>query len=83
MLCGLGTNVLFEIESKRDFWNILGISAVLGLTAGFYFTRGYDAGKGYFAERVNASTAVHAYPDIKWKRNPGVRFQVPLVAIGF
>ncbi len=82
-LYGLGTNVLFEIDSKRDFWNILGISAVLGLTAGSYFTRGYDAEKGYFAERVNVSTAVHAYPDSEWKRSPGVRFQVSLVAIGF
>jgi hypothetical protein len=53
-LYGLGTNVLFEIDSKRDFCGLLIIGSVLGLAAGSYFTRDYDDEKGYFAD-VGAS----------------------------
>ena len=56
-LYGLGTNVLFEIDSKRDFWSVLGIGSILGLAAGTYFTRDYDAEDGYFA-RAAASNAI-------------------------
>ncbi|MBM3242654.1 hypothetical protein FJZ31_40860 [Candidatus Poribacteria bacterium] len=48
-LYGIGTNVLFEIDSKRNFWGVMGIGSALGLAAGVYFTRNYDSEKGYFA----------------------------------
>jgi hypothetical protein len=51
-LYGLGTNVLFEVDSKRDFWNILGVGGVLGLVAGSYFTRNYDDESDYFSKEV-------------------------------
>lgn len=82
-LYGLGTNVLFEIDSKRDFWNILGMGGVLGLAAGSFFTRDYDAEKGYFAERTNVSIITLSYPDGVWKQNPEVRFQIPIAVIRF
>jgi len=55
-LYGIGTNVLFEIEDKEDFWGVMGIGGVLGLAAGAYFTRNYDAEKGYFAMRQGLSS---------------------------
>jgi len=51
-LYGLGTNILFEVESERTAWGVMGIGSVLGLAAGAYFTRNYDAEKGYFAGRA-------------------------------
>jgi len=52
ILYGLGTNVLFEIESKRDFWSVLGIGGVIGLAAGAYFTRNYDDESDYFSKEM-------------------------------
>jgi len=52
ILYGLGTNVLFEIDSKRDFWSVLGIGGVIGLAAGAYFTRNYDDESDYFSKEM-------------------------------
>ena len=57
-LYGLGTNVLFEIESKRDFWSVLTAGSILGLAAGTYLTRNYDREIGYFTGKITDSPAI-------------------------
>ena len=59
-LYGIGTNVLLEIDTKRNFWGVMGVGGVLGLVAGAYFTRNYDVEKGYFAthEGLNHAASV-------------------------
>lgn len=48
-LYGLGTTILFDVESDRNTWGILGAGSVLGLLAGTHLTRNYDAEERYFA----------------------------------
>jgi hypothetical protein len=97
-LYGIGTSVLFEIDSKRDFWSVLGVSSILGLATGAYFTRGYDAEKGYFADAgVNTSVGYRLSvvgvlitearklitEDSGLRRIPETKLQIPLVSIKF
>ena len=94
-LYGLGTNVLFDIDHKRDFWSVLSVGSVLGLAAGAYFTRGYDAEEGYFAGGSDASTvfkwdgrmgtsAMAFVPTFgRQRRMSGMDIQIPLISIGF
>lgn len=50
-LYGLGTDILFEIDSGEPaFWGIMGLGGILGLAAGAYLTRKHDGDAGYFAE---------------------------------
>lgn len=94
-LYGLGTSVLFEIDSNRDFWSLLGISGILGLTAGAYFTRNYDGEEGYFAEKTvgeagfgwnrGIDSPAIMFPSIysKQGRISGMDFRMPLVSLRF
>lgn len=87
-LYGLGTNVLFEIDSKRNFWSVLGIGSVLGLVAGSYLTRNYDMEGNYFVKKsVNrpliSAQVIPQHID-HWKSS--VRradLRVPLLNMGF
>ena len=94
-LYGLGTNVLFEIDSKRDFWSVLGIGSILGLAAGAYFTRDYDAEEGYFARAVISNTTlgqdagtdfsnvVFPYEASRKRQTSGINFRIPLFTFTF
>jgi len=82
-LYGLGTNILFEIDLKRDFWNILLISGVLGLATSSYLTRDYDAEKGYFAEGIDISAVTVHHAGRGWEQSRGEEFRVSLFNIGF
>jgi len=85
-LYGLGTGILLEIDSKRDFCGVLIIGSALGLAAGSYFTRDYDAEKGYFA---NAGEVILGRGeganilDSGRGRTHGIKLQIPLVSIKF
>lgn len=90
VLYGLGTNLLFEIDHKSDFWGVLGVGSVLGLAAGAYFTRHYDAEDGYFAGdaisdaiyQQNIGTGVpsvgYSYENSRGRRRPGINLRIPL-----
>jgi hypothetical protein len=94
-LYGLGTSVLFEIDSKRDFWSVLGISGILGLAAGTYFTRNYDGEEGYFAgepagDAVFGSSRGIDSPAIMFpcmysrqRRISGMDFRMPFYSVRF
>jgi hypothetical protein len=77
-LYGIGTNVLFEVDSERNFWGLMGIGSILGLAAGTYFTRNYDTEKGYFAEET-----VILAPPYGRKQKTEIKFQIPLVSSKF
>ena len=84
-LYGLGTNILFEIDTKRNFWSVMGIGSVLGLAAGTYLTRNYDAEKGYFAEEAIslANPIVPSHANSGQEQDPEIKFRIPLVSIKF
>ncbi len=94
-LYGLGTNVLFEIDSKRDFWSVLGVGSILGLAAGAYFTRDYDAEEGYFAGAItsnatlgqSAGTGVSdigfPYKISRQNQLSGINLRIPLFTLTF
>jgi len=82
-LYGLGTGVLLEIDSKRDFCSVLIIGSALGLAAGSYFTRDYDAEKGYFADVGANSTKVISGRGEGVDIFPETKVQIPLVSIKF
>lgn len=94
-LYGLGTNVLLEIDSKRDFWSVLGIGSILGLAAGAYFTRDYDAEDGYFARAITSNDAfgrsietgvssmASSYETGRKRQASGINLRVPLFTIRF
>ena len=90
-LYGLGTNVLFEIDSKRDFWNILGVGGVLGLVIGSYFTRNYDDESDYFSresvskwdrEANSSITGFLRSGDVE-RRIREIEFRIPLLNAEF
>ncbi len=94
-LYGLGTNVLFEIDSKRDFWSVLGIGGVIGLAAGTYFTRNYDDESDYFSEEMvdysisrrgratDFSIIGLSHSDGTKSRIPDTGLRIPLLRSGF
>jgi len=90
-LYGLGTNVLFEIELKRDFWSVLTAGSILGLAAGTYLTRNYDREIGYFAGKItdnpaitpNISTAAMRHAKHYKRRVWRTDFRVPLFSVMF
>jgi len=90
-LYGLGTNVLFEIDSKRDFWNILGVGGVLGLVIGSYFTRNYDDKSDYFSKEsisewnreVNSSITGLLHPSGVKRQIREIEFRMPLLNAEF
>jgi len=95
ILYGLGTNVLFEIDSKRDFWSVLGVGGVLGLAAGTYFTRNYDDESDYFSEEIvdysiSRRDRATDFPIIGLSHSDGIKsqipdtgFRIPLLRTGF
>lgn len=84
-LYGIGTNILFEIDTRRNLWGVMGIGGVLGLAAGTYFTRNYDAEKGYFAEEVISLTTLitPSHANNGQEQDSEIKFQIPLINIKF
>jgi len=84
-LYGLGTNVLFEVDDKHNFWGVMVIGSVLGLAAGTYFTRNYDAEEGYFAEEAVSfnQPVTFYYANKECEEDAGIEFRIPLVSIKF